>query len=264
MPRADEWLVAWALAEPTVERAPPVVEAMPPAVEVASPPVEMAPPIVEVTAPIIEAIDSSSLRERLYILTKRAVDVVIGTLLIAAAWPIMLITAVAIKCTSSGPILFRQPRAGRNGRPFVMYKFRSMHDGAEEDRLPLSCRNELTEGPCFKLRDDPRLTPIGRFLRQTSIDELPQLFNVFKGEMTLVGPRPLPLDEVCTGTRAERHRLHVRPGLTCLWQISGRCEIPYHEWVLLDLYYIEHRGLLLDLEILIKTVPAVLSRRGAF
>lgn len=257
MPRADEGLVAWALARPGVEMAPPAVEMAPPYVEVAL-------PAVEATVPIVEDIDSSGLRERLYLLTKRAMDVLVGTLLIAVTWPIMLATAVAIKWTSPGPVLFRQPRAGRNGRPFVMYKFRSMHDGAEEDRPLLSRRNELIEGPCFKLSDDPRLTRIGRFLRQTSIDELPQLFNVLEGEMTLVGPRPLPLDEVCTGTGAEHRRLEVRPGLTCLWQISGRCEIPYHEWVLLDLYYIEHHSLLLDLEVLIKTIPAVLSRRGAF
>ncbi len=236
MGRTDTGPVAWALAQPAIETAPP----------------------------IIEEISSAGLRERLYLLAKRAVDIVIGTLLIVATWPLMLATAVAIKLTSPGQMLFRQRRAGRHGRPFVMYKFRSMYNGAEEDRLVLNYRNELTGGPCFKLRDDPRLTPIGRLLRQTSIDELPQLFNVLKGEMTLVGPRPLPLDEVCAGTSAERKRLSVQPGLTCLWQISGRCEIPYDEWVLLDLYYIQHRSLLLDLEILIKTVPAVLSRRGAF
>jgi len=236
MAPADTDTVAWALAQPTVETA----------------------------APIVEEVDSSGLRERVYLLAKRAADIAVGTLLIAASWPIMLATAVAIKLTSPGSVLFRQQRAGRNGRPFVMYKFRSMYNGAEEDRLLLSYRNELTEGPCFKLCNDPRFTPIGRFLRQTSIDELPQLFNVLKGEMTLVGPRPLPLNEVRTDTAVERRRLSVQPGLTCLWQISGRCEIPYYEWVLLDLYYIGHRGLLLDLEILIKTVPAVLSRRGAF
>jgi lipopolysaccharide/colanic/teichoic acid biosynthesis glycosyltransferase len=144
-----------------------------------------------------------------------------------------------------------------------MYKFRSMRNGAADERQLLNGWNDLCEGPCFKLRNDPRLTPVGRFLRQSSIDELPQLFNVLRGEMTLVGPRPLPLDEVCTGTPAERKRLSIKPGLTCLWQISGRCEIPYREWMLLDLYYIEHKSLLLDLEILVKTVPAVLSRRGA-
>lgn len=236
MARTEMGLIAWALAQP-----------------------EMVP-----LTPAVEVIVAPGPRALAYLLTKRIADLVLSLLLLATSWPIMLVTAIAIKLTSPGPILFRQWRAGRDGQAFVMYKFRSMREGAEEERLLLASQNDLADGPCFKLRNDPRLTPIGRFLRQTSIDELPQLFNVLKGEMTLVGPRPLPLDEVGTGTTAECRRLRVQPGLTCLWQISGRCEIPYVEWVLLDLYYIEHRSLLLDLEILIKTVPAVLSRRGAF
>ncbi len=203
-------------------------------------------------------------RQRGYLFAKRAIDIILSCLLILLTLPITLTTAMAIKLTSRGPIFFRQSRAGQGGRPFSMYKFRSMYDGADAEQATLRALNELGDGPCFKIRRDPRLTRTGAFLRRTSIDELPQLFNVLRGDMSLVGPRPLPLPEVSTRTYAERRRLGVPPGLTCLWQISGRCEIPYHEWMQLDLYYIEHRGLLLDLEILIKTIPAVLSCRGAF
>jgi len=224
----------------------------------------MSQPVAEVAHLGEATFDTGCWRERCYVGVKRLIDLGFGLLLFLTTLPVMLLAAIAIKFTSPGPVLFRQHRAGLNGRPFTMYKFRSMYEGAESDRNELACRNELTEGPCFKLREDPRLTPIGWFLRQSSIDELPQLFNVLQGDMTLVGPRPLPLEEVRTATAAERRRLHVKPGLTCLWQISGRCEIPYSEWMLLDLYYIEHRNFMLDVEILVKTVPAVLSRRGAY
>lgn len=232
----DTSLVAWALAQRPREAALPAVLALP----------------------------AANWREAGYLATKRAVDIVLGTLVIVLTSPLVLAAALAVKLTSPGPVLFRQKRAGRDGKPFVMYKLRSMLAGAEEDRIHLAGLNEMGDGPCFKLRDDPRLTPVGRFLRRTSIDELPQLFNVLKGEMTLVGPRPLPLVEVCTTRPEERARLKATPGLTCLWQISGRCEIPYDEWMLLDLYYLRNRSLMLDLEILIKTLPAVLTGRGAF
>lgn len=198
-----------------------------------------------------------------YEATKRTLDRLLAALLLLLLAPVMFAAAVAVKCTSAGPVLFCQRRAGRNGRPFVMYKFRSMVREADGLRPHLVEQNE-SQGPVFKLRHDPRLTRVGRLLRRTSIDELPQLFNVLRGEMSLVGPRPLPLDEVRVSTSAERRRLSVRPGLTCLWQISGRCEIPYDEWMQLDLLYIEHRGLALDLEILLRTIPAVLSGRGAY
>jgi lipopolysaccharide/colanic/teichoic acid biosynthesis glycosyltransferase len=195
---------------------------------------------------------------------KRIMDITLGIMLLLAVLPVIILVAIAIKLTSPGPILFRQHRAGKNGKPFYMLKFRSMHLNAEHNQSELKDLNELTEGPCFKIRNDPRLTFVGRLIRRTSIDELPQLFNVLKGEMSLVGPRPLPLPEVNNQTRAERARLSVTPGLTCLWQISGRSKIPYNEWMQLDLYYVENRNLLLDLEILVKTIPAVLSCRGAF
>lgn len=198
-----------------------------------------------------------------YRITKRLIDVGLSLGLLVAAAPIMLAVAVAVRCTSRGPVLFRQLRAGLNGKPFTMYKFRSMMVGAQEWRPQLTLLNEI-DGPVFKLRNDPRLTPVGRFLRRTSLDELPQLFNVLRGEMSLVGPRPLPLNEVMTGSPAERRRLEVCPGITCLWQISGRCEIPYREWMQLDLLYVQNRSLILDLQILLRTIPAVLSCRGAY
>lgn len=208
-------------------------------------------------------LDEPGRRAYAYRVTKRVIDLVLSLAMLVLAAPIMVAAAVAIKATSRGPILFRQLRAGREGRPFTMYKFRSMVNGAEEARTGLNFLNEA-EGPVFKLRQDPRLTWMGRILRRTSIDELPQLFNVLRGEMSLVGPRPLPLNEVMTGSPAERSRLEVTPGLTCLWQISGRCEVPYSEWMQLDLLYIQNRSLKLDLQILLRTIPAVLSCRGAY
>jgi lipopolysaccharide/colanic/teichoic acid biosynthesis glycosyltransferase len=198
-----------------------------------------------------------------YCIAKRVIDVSVAVALLLVSAPVMLAACLAIKCTSRGPVLFRQLRAGLNGKPFTMYKFRSMMNGAQEWRPHMSLLNEI-DGPVFKLREDPRITRVGRLLRRTSIDELPQLFNVLRGEMSLVGPRPLPLDEVMTGSPAECRRMEVLPGLTCLWQISGRCEIPYPEWMQLDLLYIQNRSLILDLQILLHTIPAVLSCRGAY
>lgn len=212
---------------------------------------------------IDQPVCAHSRAERAYVLAKHVLDPLAALLLLAVSAPLMLVVALAIKCTSRGPVFFRQARAGLHGRPFSIYKFRTMIDGAEEWRSHLEAINEA-EGPVFKLRDDPRLTRIGRWLRRTSIDELPQLFNVLRGEMSLVGPRPLPLEEVVLGSPAERRRLDVLPGLTCLWQISGRCEIPYEEWMQLDLLYIQNRSLRLDLQIIWRTIPAVLSGRGAY
>ena len=202
-------------------------------------------------------------RLRAYERVKRTVDVVLSLTLLAVASPVLLVAAALIKLASPGPVIFRQRRGGLDGEPFEMYKLRTMYAGADEDKDDYRQLNDMA-GPCFKMRQDPRITPIGRLLRRTSVDELPQLFNVLRGEMTLVGPRPLPLDEVATGRFAERLRLTVRPGLTCLWQISGRNEIPYDEWMELDLYYVRNRNLFLDLKTVIKTVPAVLSGRGAY
>jgi exopolysaccharide biosynthesis polyprenyl glycosylphosphotransferase len=176
--------------------------------------------------------------------------------------PLLLSAAVLVKSTSAGPVFFIQERMGLRGRRFKLYKFRTMVKDAEKKLEELRHLNEV-DGPVFKMRKDPRLTPIGRFLRKSSIDELPQLWNVFKGEMSLVGPRPPISAEVEKYDRWQRRRLSMRPGLTCLWQISGRSELDFDTWMKLDLKYIENWSLTLDLIILLKTVPAVLSTRGA-
>ena len=176
----------------------------------------------------------------------------------------MLIVAVIIKLSSPGPVMFRQQRAGLNGAPFTMFKFRTMVTNAEQLKQELAVLNEMT-GPVFKLTKDPRVTRIGKWLRRTSVDEFPQFFNVLRGEMSLVGPRPLPVDEVRRfDDVAHRRRLSVKPGLTCLWQISGRNQISdFREWVRLDLHYIDNWSLWLDLQIILRTIPVVLFGRGA-
>jgi exopolysaccharide biosynthesis polyprenyl glycosylphosphotransferase len=186
-----------------------------------------------------------------------------AVLLLVLAVPLSVI-AILIRITSPGPVLFRQQRSGLNGRPFTMLKFRSMVSNAEQLKQELAALNEMS-GPVFKLTNDPRITPIGRFLRRYSIDELPQLINVFRGEMSLVGPRPLPVDEVMRfDDLAHRRRLSVKPGLTCLWQISGRNEVKdFKDWVRLDLEYIDNWSLWLDVKILVRTIPVVLSGTGA-
>ncbi|MBN2562404.1 MAG: sugar transferase [Phycisphaerae bacterium] len=202
--------------------------------------------------------------DRGYIIASRMMDVAIACVALILALPIMLLAAIAIALTSPGPVLFRQPRVGRDRTAFTMYKFRTMYAGAEDDKELFRKFNSLPTGPCFKMKDDPRVTTVGRWLRRSSVDELPQLFNVLIGDMTLVGPRPLPLDEVRTNTPEQRLRFTVKPGITCLWQVSGRTEIPYDEWLALDAWYIYNRSLSLDLQILFKTIPAVLSGRGAY
>ncbi|MFA4029465.1 MAG: hypothetical protein GDYSWBUE_000463 [Candidatus Fervidibacterota bacterium] len=193
---------------------------------------------------------------------KRLIDIVGSLLLLLIAAPFMLLIAVLIALDSPGPILFRQLRYGKGGRVFTLYKFRTMHVGAEKMRASLWAVSDMKGG--FKLRNDPRVTRVGRFLRIYSLDELPQLFNVFKGEMSLVGPRPHPLDEFDPSNPQHREILSVKPGLTCLWQVSGRNMLSFEEWVRLDLHYVRNRSLLLDLAILGRTIPAVISAYGAF
>jgi lipopolysaccharide/colanic/teichoic acid biosynthesis glycosyltransferase len=179
--------------------------------------------------------------------------------------PLLMLPAVLlIKLTSKGPIFFRQQRSGLNGAPFTIYKFRTMVTNAEQIQHELAAMNEMT-GPVFKVTKDPRVTPVGRWLRKFSVDELPQLFNILRGEMSLVGPRPLPVDEIKRiNDMAHRRRLSVKPGLTCLWQVSGRNEIKeFKDWVRLDLEYIDNWSLWLDLKILLRTIPAVFSGAGA-
>jgi len=195
---------------------------------------------------------------------KQVMDVVGAFCLLAVLGVPLLVVALLIKLTSAGPVLFRQRRSGLNGEPFTMLKFRSMVSDAEQRKHELEALNEMS-GPVFKVTNDPRITPIGRFLRRYSVDELPQLINVLRGEMSLVGPRPLPVAEVKRfDDMAHRRRLSVKPGLTCLWQISGRNEVrDFKEWVRLDLEYIDHWSLWLDLRILMRTIPVVLTGAGA-
>lgn len=196
------------------------------------------------------------------LLVKRIIDIVGSAVLFVALLPLMVLVGVLIKLTSKGPAIYRQVRCGLYGRKFVLYKFRSMKEGAEDILWEIKHLNEM-DGPVFKMRNDPRVTPLGRLMRRSSIDELPQFWNVLKGDMSLVGPRaPLP-EEVREYSRWQRRRLSVKPGITCLWQVSGRNEIDFHEWMKLDLHYIDNWSLLLDLQILLRTFPVVLLGKGA-
>ncbi len=195
---------------------------------------------------------------------KQVIDILGASVLVVLLAPLLLIVAIAIRVTSPGPVLFRQQRCGLNGHPFTMLKFRSMVSDAEQRKAELAALNEM-EGPVFKVRNDPRITAVGCILRKYSIDELPQLFNVLRGEMSLVGPRPLPVDEDSRfDDPAHRRRLSVKPGMTCLWQVSGRSNVrDFREWVRLDLEYIDNWSLWLDLKILWLTIPVVVAGNGA-
>ncbi len=195
-------------------------------------------------------------------LLKRLIDFLVSAFFILLSLPLWVIIPVLIKKDSQGPALFRQERIGKNGRRFIMYKFRSMVHDAEDRLESLVSLNEV-DGPAFKMKDDPRITRIGKILRRMSLDELPQLLNVLKGDMSLVGPRPPIFKEVLQYQRWERKRLSVVPGITCFWQVSGRSELKFNEWMKLDMQYIDNWSLILDLKILIMTISAVLSSRGA-
>ncbi len=194
---------------------------------------------------------------------KRVMDVIGASVALVLTAPLLLIAALAIKLESRGPVLYRSTRIGRGGRPFTFLKLRSMVHGADQHRHRLSHLNEC-DGPVFKISRDPRVTRVGRFLRVTSIDEIPQFANVLLGQMSLVGPRPPIPEEVAHYEPWQFHRLDVRPGITCLWQISGRSRIGFQEWMRLDLEYVRRQSLALDVNILLRTVPAVLSREGAY
>lgn len=197
------------------------------------------------------------------LMTKRLFDIVISFLVLTVLSPLFAITAFLIKITSDGPIFFRQTRIGLNGRQFTLYKFRSMNKDAEEMKGRVEHLNEM-DGPAFKAKNDPRVTPIGRFLRRTSLDEFPQLYNVLRGDMSIVGPRPPLPEEVEKYERWQRRRLSMKPGLTCLWQVNGRNKIvDFKKWMELDLHYIDNWSLKLDLKIFIKTIFVVLAGRGA-
>jgi exopolysaccharide biosynthesis polyprenyl glycosylphosphotransferase len=196
------------------------------------------------------------------LVAKRILDLALSLALFLLTLPVQAMAAVAIRLSSSGPIFFRQVRCGLNGRHFTLMKFRTMQSGAEEKLREISHLNEMS-GPVFKASKDPRLTPVGRILRRLSIAELPQLWNVIVGDMSLVGPRPPLPEEVSRYEPWQRRRLSMKPGLTCLWQVSGRSELDFDRWLELDLKYIDTWSPMLDLKILAKTVPAVLSGRGA-
>lgn len=193
----------------------------------------------------------------------RALDVVLSAAFLLILTPLCALIVLAIRLDGRGPILFRQTRVGRDGCEFTLLKFRSMAPDAEALRLTLEVMNERT-GPVFKIRRDPRITRVGRLLRRWSLDELPQLVNVLKGDMSLVGPRPALPSEVALYTDRQRGRLSVPPGLTGLWQVSGRASLPFEQAVELDLFYVQHRSLGLNLSLLARTLPAVLSGRGAY
>ncbi len=194
---------------------------------------------------------------------KRGLDLVLASVGLVASMPIWLAVVVAIKADSRGPAIFVQERVGLHGRRFRFYKFRSMHQDAESRLREIQSRNEV-DGPVFKMRKDPRVTRVGAFLRRTSLDELPQLINVLKGDMSLVGPRPPLPREVAQYRPADMLRLCVRPGLTCLWQVRGRSTLDFDTWMEYDREYVRGVSAWLDLTILVRTVWAVLSCRGAF
>lgn len=197
------------------------------------------------------------------LLVKRIFDIAASLLLLVMLSPLFLVVAILIKLTSDGPIFFMQERVGRNKRRFRIHKFRTMIPNAEQMMAQLEAINEVS-GPVFKIKNDPRLTPIGKYLRRTSIDELPQLLNVLKGEMSLVGPRPMAVrDFEGFSEDWQRRRFSIRPGITCLWQVNGRSSIPFHQWMELDMQYIQQWSLWLDLKILARTIPAVLRGTGA-
>jgi exopolysaccharide biosynthesis polyprenyl glycosylphosphotransferase len=193
---------------------------------------------------------------------KRFFDIVASAAAIALLSPLLVATAFLVRLTSRGPVLFRQERVGLHGRRFHMLKFRSMVANAEQLKAQLLAQNEQS-GPVFKMKRDPRVTAFGRFMRKHSIDELPQLVNVLRGDMSIVGPRPPVPSEVASYETWQRRRLSVRPGLTCVWQVSGRSEISFQDWMLLDMRYIDHWSLAHDFRLICRTVPVVLTGRGA-
>jgi len=194
---------------------------------------------------------------------KRGLDLILAAVALIALSPLMLMTALAIRLESPGPVIFRQTRVGKWGKPFTCYKFRSMCIDAEVRKKELLQSNEV-DGPIFKMQIDPRVTRVGRIIRKLSIDELPQLFNVFKGDMSLVGPRPPVPQEVSQYKFEHLRRLDAIPGLTGLQQVSGRSDLTFERWVELDMQYIAHQSLRKDIEILLKTIPAVIMGKGAY
>ena len=198
-----------------------------------------------------------------YLRSKRGMDILLSTAALVCLAPVFLITALAIKLDDGGPVLFSQNRAGKAMKPFKIYKFRSMCVDADARMQEMMKDNEQT-GHAFKIKDDPRITRVGRFIRKFSIDELPQLINIIKGDMSIVGPRPILTFQMEECSSYEQQRLVVQPGLTCYWQIGGRANIEWKDWIEMDLDYIEDMSLWTDIKIIVKTVPAVFDREGAY
>jgi exopolysaccharide biosynthesis polyprenyl glycosylphosphotransferase len=211
----------------------------------------------------VSTVQTGSMYGHPALVAKAVLDFLVAAVLLLLLSPLFIVVSILVKLESPGPVFFVQPRLGRNKRLFNLYKFRSMRADAEQLQASLEAQNEV-DGPVFKIQDDPRITRLGKFLRKTSIDELPQLLNVLLGDMSLVGPRPLPVRDF-EGFEVDQHRrrFSVKPGITCLWQISGRSNISFDKWMELDMNYIDHWTLWLDLKILLKTIPAVLNRTGA-
>jgi len=221
--------------------------------------------ITEPASSMVEAsVDSSTVeKKRTFDIFKRFTDIAIASLILLLFLPVIPVIVLLIKLDSPGAVLFRQKRVGKDGREFDFFKFRSMHTGAENVIASLRPLSGV-DGPVFKLKEDPRVTVTGRFLRRSSLDELPQLLNVLKGDMSVVGPRPNLPSEVSQYLPWQRRRLDVTPGITCYWQIAGRSHIGFQEWMRLDLEYIRSRSLVTDMKIMLKTIPAVIARKGAY
>ena len=198
-----------------------------------------------------------------YLRIKRSMDVLLSIAALVALAPVFLVTAIAIRLEDGGPVLFKQYRSGKDMKPFEIYKFRSMYVDADA-RLSMMMKDNEQTGHAFKIKNDPRITRVGKFIRKYSIDELPQLINIIKGDMSIVGPRPILTFQMEECSSHEQQRLVVQPGLTCYWQIGGRANIKWKEWVEMDLDYIEDMSLWTDLKIIVKTIPAVFDREGAY
>lgn len=226
-------------------------------------PADVREPSGRAAAPPLPLRPPPALISPLYHVAKRTVDIVGAAGALLMLLPLLLAVAVAIRLESRGPVLYSQFRLGEHGIPFRFYKFRSMVVDADRQRQALADRNEVT-GPVFKMRVDPRITRVGRLIRKLSIDEMPQLWHVLRGQMSLVGPRPPIPEEVEHYEPWQRERLAVKPGLTCIWQISGRSDIPFERWVELDIQYVRTRHFWLDMRLLLLTIPAVLTGRGAY
>ena len=206
--------------------------------------------------------NESSMEFSLYEIIKRLIDVICSFIGVVVLSPLFIVIAIIIKATSKGPVFFSQKRVGKNGKEFDMYKFRSMVVNAEELKEKLASQNEMS-GPMFKMKDDPRVTKVGKFIRKTSIDELPQLWNVLKGDMSLVGPRPSLPKEVAQFEEWMHRRLEVKPGLTCYWQVSGRNNIDFEDWMKLDIKYVDERSTWIDIKLIFKTVGVLFGDKNA-